>query len=367
MSETVIRFNDLTLSRELRTSVDAAIQRVVDSGWFILGPEVEAFEKAFAKVAGTEFGIGVSSGTDALSIALVALGVAAGDEVITSPLSAAFTGLAIRRIGANPVFADVEPDTLLIDPRSVSERITSKTKAIVPVHLYGNACDMDAVAAVAKDHGLVVVEDAAQAHGARYRDRPVGSLGHAAAFSFYPTKNLGALGDGGFIATDDAVLHDAMKQIRNGGQASRYVHERDGLNARLDEMQAAVLSAKLPYLAEWNDRRRALAARYASKLATTPLELVVSDPRNVSAAHLFVVKTLSRDALMASLAERDVQTLIHYPVPIHRQPAFADANQPVGSCPVAEHACEHILSLPLYPSLSFEDVDRVVDAVMDAL
>ena len=368
MSDRTVRFNDLTIrDTDLAGEVRTAIERVVSSGWYVLGPEVEAFEKEYARANGARYGIGVASGTDAISLSLMALGVGAGDEVVTSPLTATFTALAISRVGARPVFADVDPETLTLSPASVEERITGRTKAIVPVHLYGNACAMDPLLELAETRALVVVEDACQAHGARYRDRPLGALGRAGAFSFYPTKNLGALGDGGFITTDDEELATSLARLRNGGQESRYIHKEVGLNSRLDEIQAAVLRAKLPHLERWNRRRRELAGRYEEGLEGTELRAigvgvgVVSGV--LSARHLFVVRTPSRDAWMERLASRGVQTLVHYPVPAHLQPAYRELGQGEGSCPVAEEAASSILSLPLYPSMSDDDVDYILESV----
>ncbi len=364
MSARTVRFNDLTicdtdLAREIRT----AIERVMSSGWYVLGSEVEAFEKEFALAIGARYGVGVASGTDAISLSLMALGVGAGDEVVTSPLTATFTALAISRVGARPVFADVDPETLTLSPASVEERITGRTKGIVPVHLYGNACAMDPLLELADTRGIVVVEDACQAHGARYGDRPLGALAQAGAFSFYPTKNLGALGDGGFITTDDEELATSLRRLRNGGQESRYLHTEVGLNSRLDEIQAAVLRAKLPHLDMWNRRRRELAGRYEKGLEGTELRAIGVGTSVLSARHLFVVRAPSRDAWMERLASRGIQTLVHYPVPAHLQPAYRELGQGEGSCPVAEEAASSILSLPLYPSMSDDDVDYVLQSV----
>lgn len=362
MSVRTVQFNDIAIrDAALRRDIDEAIGRVVASSFYVLGPEVEAFEEEFRRTSGTQHGIGVASGTDAISLSLLALGVGPGDEVITSPLTAAFTALAISRLGARPVFADVENDTLTLSPESVLDRITSHTKAIVPVHLYGNACDMDALLKIAEQHGLHVVEDTCQAHGAHYRGKPLGSLGQAGAFSFYPTKNLGALGDGGFIATDDAKLAAHLKRLRNGGQSSRYVHEVIGFNSRLDELQAAVLRAKLPLLERGNERRRQLSSRYVEALEGSELAPVAVREGAVSARHLFVVKTPSRDSLEKYLGEHGIQTLVHYPIPVHLQPAYRGLEQGEGSCPVAEAAAKKIVSLPLYPSMTDDDVDYVID------
>jgi len=349
-----------TLTSEIRE----AVSRVIDRGWFILGPEVKAFEREFASAVGSAHAVGVACGTEAISLALMGLGIGAGDEVITSPLTATFTALAISRTGARPVFADVDPETLNLSAQSASKRVTSRTKAIVPVHLYGNPCDLPAHEELARKKNLHLVEDACQAHGATLGGKPVGSWGEAGCFSFYPTKNLGALGDGGMIATDDPQLAEGLRRLRNGGQVNRYVHEEVGVNARLDEIQAAVLRAKLPRLAGWNERRRELADIYRRRLKGTPVRMVRVLPESESAVHLFVVRAPDRDLLSEALTASGIQTLIHYPVPAHLQPAYRSLGQGEGSCPVAEQAAGEILSLPLYPDLSDRDVERVAEAVL---
>jgi len=367
LSGRTVRFNDLAIRDDhLARDIEDAIRRVVASSWYVLGPEVEAFEEEFRRASGTQYGIGVASGTDAISLSLLALGVGPGDEVVTSPLTAVFTALAISRLGARPVFADVEKDTLTLSTESVRDRITSRTKAIVPVHLYGNACDMDALMNLAEQHGLQVVEDACQAHGALYRGKQLGSFGHAGAFSFYPTKNLGALGDGGFIATDDEQLALHLKRLRNGGQSSRYLHESIGFNSRLDELQAAVLRVKLPHLERANDRRREISMRYLDALEDTELVPVAVREDSVSARHLFVVKARTRETLEEHLGDHGIETLVHYPVPVHLQPAYRGLEREEGgegSCPVAEAAAKRIVSLPLYPTMTDVDVDHVVQAL----
>jgi dTDP-4-amino-4,6-dideoxygalactose transaminase len=341
--------------------VDAAIRRVVDRGWFVLGPELESFEREFAAACGEAFAVGVGTGTDALHIALRALGIGRGDEVITSPLSAAYTALAILMAGAEPVFADIDPARLTIDPAAIAAAVTSSTAAIMPVHLYGQAADMAAIVDVARRHNLAVVEDCCQAHLATCGGQPVGSFGAAAAYSFYPTKNLGALGDGGALTTRDERIAVHARRLRNGGQTDRYHHAEFGVNSRLDEMQAAILRARLTYLPEWTRRRRALAHRYRHALAdngivSLPPEL---DPGHVY--HLFPVLTPDRDRLQADLRGSGVETLVHYPIPIPRQPALAAYAG--GSCPVADRVTREVLSLPLYPSLSDEAVDTVAAAL----
>jgi dTDP-4-amino-4,6-dideoxygalactose transaminase len=355
----MIPFLDLKPGPDAR-DVRTAIQRVLDRGWFILGPELEAFETAFAAACGAAHAVGVGTGTDALAISLRALGVGPGDEVITSPLSAAYSALAIVIAGARPVFADIDPDRLTIDPRAVSSAVTSKTRALVPVHLYGQPADMPRLMEVASTHNLAVVEDCCQAHLATCEGRPIGSFGHAAAYSFYPTKNLAALGDGGAVTTADDRLATRMRRLRNGGQTDRYHHAELGVNSRLDELQAAVLLARLEWLPEWTNRRRALAAAYRRALAdaavTVPPEL---DPGHVY--HLFPVLSGDRTALQAHLRARGVETLIHYPVSIPRQPAFADQRQAV--CPVADRVVETVLSLPLHAKLSPQAVADVAAAL----
>jgi dTDP-4-amino-4,6-dideoxygalactose transaminase len=340
--------------------VRAAITRVVDSGWFILGPELEAFEAEFAAACGAAHAVGVGTGTDALALILRALGIGPGDEVVTTPLSATYSALAILMAGARPVFADIDPDRLTLDPAAVASAIGSKTAAILPVHLYGQPADMDALASLAARHGVPVVEDCCQAHLATCNGRPVGTIGVAGAFSFYPTKNLGALGDGGAIVTADPALAERLRRLRNGGQTDRYRHVEPGVNSRLDEMQAAILRARLPFLARWTDRRRALARAYRSALEGSGIRPVPeADAGHVY--HLFAVRSSERAALQAHLREQGIETLIHYPIPIPRQAAMA-ASDPV-QCPTADRVCAEILSLPLYPGLPDEAVARVAGAI----
>lgn len=342
-------------------AVREAIARVVQRGWFVLGPELNAFEHEFATATRARFAVGVGTGTDALSIALRALGIGPGDEVITSPLSAAYTALAIMMVGARPVFADIDPERLTIDPRAAAAAVTSRTAAIMPVHLYGQAADMPALVDVATRHGLAIVEDCCQAHLATCGGRPVGSFSALAAYSFYPTKNLGALGDGGALTTDDPTLAERAKRLRNGGQTDRYHHAEFGVNSRLDEMQAAILRARLPLLAGWTARRRQLARGYREALADAGAIVVPLQLDSGHVYHLFPVLSASRDSLQAHLASAGVETLIHYPVPIPRQPALAP-HQPA-QCPVAERVCAEVFSLPLYPSLDPDAIARVAAAI----
>jgi dTDP-4-amino-4,6-dideoxygalactose transaminase len=354
-----VRFMHLQPAEDAST-VDAAIRRVIDRGWYVLGPEVEAFEREFAVACGAGASVGVGTGTDAIAIALRALGIGAGDEVITTPVSAAYTALACMMVGARPVFVDVDPQRLTIAPSAIEAAITPRTAAILPVHLYGQPANMPAIMPIAARHGLTVIEDCCQAHLATCAGQPVGSFGVAAAYSFYPTKNLGALGDGGAITTSDAQLAAKMKRIRNGGQTDRYHHGEMGVNSRLDEMQAAILAARLPYLRGWTDARRTRAALYRRVLEGAPVTVPPEcDPGHVY--HLFPVLSPDRDRLQAFLREQGVETLIHYPVPIPRQPAL-QSEQPA-LCPVADRVCAHVLSLPMYPAMPEADVHAVAQAV----
>ena len=349
-----------------RPAIDAAITRVLDRGWFILGPELQAFEQELAAASGTADAVGVGTGTDALSLILRGLGIGPGDEVITTPLSAAYSALAIMAAEARPVFADIDPARLTLDPRAVEAAITPRTAAIMPVHLYGQAADMPAILAIAERHGLAVVEDACQAHLATCAGRPVGSMGAAGGLSFYPTKNLGALGDAGAVLTNDRALADRIRRLRNGGQSSRYHHDEFGVNSRLDEMQAAILRARLARLPAWTTRRRALAARYRAGLtaivdAETAAGRTLRVPAEHDAGHvyhLFPVLSGERDALKARLEAEGIETLIHYPVPIPRQPAVA--TEEPADCPVADRICNELLSLPLYPDMPDTAVDEVI-------
>jgi dTDP-4-amino-4,6-dideoxygalactose transaminase len=370
MSVTV-PFNALKPAEDA-AAVRAAIDRVLASGWFVLGPEVEAFETEFAAASGVPHAVGVGTGTDAITLILRALDIGEGDEVITPPLSAAYSALAVMMAGARPVFADIDRERLTIDPRAVEAAITARTRAILPVHLYGQAADMRPLEAIAARHHLAIVEDAAQAHLATADGRQVGTIGVAAATSFYPTKNLGAAGDGGAVLTRDAQLAARIKRLRNGGQVTRYRHDEFGVNSRLDEMQAAILRARLQYLPAWTARRRAIAARYRSAIIAGALsegaaasggKSGVRVPREFDAGHvyhLFPVLTNQRDRFQTHMKERGVETLIHYPTPIPRQPALQSASPAM--CPICDDVCAQVVSLPMYPALSDQSVDVVAEA-----
>ncbi len=361
-----IHFFDYLRQREsLGGRIDGAIARVLGSGHLILDREVERFEGEFAAYCGCGSGVGVNSGTDAIQVALGAAGVGRGDEVVTVPNTSVATASAIRSAGATPVFTDVLEDSMLMDPSLLAGKLTPQTKAIIPVHLYGRPAEMDAIMAVAAERGITVIEDCAQAHGAEYRGRKVGSIGRAGCFSFYPTKNLGACGDAGMVVTNDGALAARARMIRTYGWRRKDFSEGPGINSRLDEIQAAILSEKLPFLDGWNGRRRELAERYARNLSDQPLVLPAAGEGIRHAFHLFVVRTPVRDALAAHLAGRGITTLIHYPVPIHLQPAFARPGEGAGSHPVAEKIQQDILSLPLYPELTGDEVDAVCSEIRE--
>ncbi len=361
----MIPFSELKSQfRSIEAEIRAAVDGVLESGWFILGAQLQAFEKEFAAYVGASQAVGVGSGTDAIHLALRAAGVGPGDGVIIPANTCVPTAAAVVAAGATPVLADVDPATLTLDPAAMERTITPPVKAVLPVHLYGHPCDMDAINAVAARHGLYVVEDCAQAHGAQYKGRHCGVLSAAAAFSFYPTKNLGAFGDAGAVTTNDPEIADRVRKLRNYGEDRRYYHVTHGVNSRLDEMQAAILRVKLRHLDAWNDARRARAAQYRERLRVTPLALPEEAPWARSNFHLYPVRTPDRDALAAWLKERGIGTLMHYPIPIHLQPAYASLGWTRGAFPVAEKICNETLSLPLYPELPPETVDQIADAVI---
>ncbi len=346
-----------------KAGIDAAIQRVLENGRYVLGPEVAAFEAEFAAYIGAGHAVGVANGTDAIAIALKALGIGPGDEVITTAHTAVATVAAIELSGASAVFADIERDYFTLDPAKVEQMISPKTKAIVAVHIYGQPAALDELQAIAKRHGLRLVEDCAQCHGARYGEKRLGSIGDIACFSSYPTKNLGALGDGGAIVTSDAELAQRCKLIREYGWAERYVSHIPGQNSRLDELQAAVLRVKLAALDADNQKRADIAARYDRALAGAGLVLPKRRPNTSHVFHLYVLRSQKRDALLESLKQAEVGALIHYPVPVHRQKAYAGRVRGGESLPETERAALEVLSLPMYPELTNDEVDRVVSAV----
>ena len=354
MTPDAIPFIDLRPGEDA-AAVHAAIERVITSGWFVLGPEVEAFEAEFANASGAAHAVGVGNGTDAIALLLRAVGINAGDEVIVPAVTAGYTAMAVLLAGATPVFADVDPETLTIDPASCEAAITRRSVAIVPVHLYGQSADMSALRTIAERHSLAIVEDCCQAHLATGAGTPVGTRGAGGAFSFYPTKNLGALGDGGAVITNDASIAARIRRLRNGGQINRYVHDEAGVNSRLDELQAAVLRARLQMLPRWTMRRRAIAGTYRRLLTGSVHPLPHRDDGHVY--HLFVVRSGERDALQAHLSASRIEALVHYPIPLTHQPSFQQWRR--NDCPVAARATREILSLPLHPRLTDTDVERI--------
>jgi dTDP-4-amino-4,6-dideoxygalactose transaminase len=359
-----IPFNDLSRGvSELRQEVDAALARVLESGWFVLGGEGRAFEEDFAAATGSAHAVGVGSGTDAIELALRALGLGPGDEVVTQANTCVPTVSAIERAGATPVLCDVEAEAGTMDPDSLKGALGPKTRAVVPVHLYGQCADTEAIVDLCSGHGIAVVEDCAQAVLADLRGHPAGTVGTLGCFSFYPTKNLAALGDGGAVITNDADLDERLRLVRQYGQTDRYHHVTEGVNSRLDEVQAAILRTRLPHVPRWNARRAEIADAYAEALAGSPVRALVrlADRRHVF--HLFVVEAPDRDALRAHLGDAGIGTLIHYPTPVHGHPPYRRlANGPV-PLSVSERLCDRILSLPIYPELSDEEVAHVAEAL----
>lgn len=342
-----------------RSEIDEAIARVLNSERYILGPEVAAFEKEFAAYLGTQFGLGVASGTDALWLALRACGIGPGDEVITVAHTAVATVTAIEAVGALPVLVDIDPQSFTLDPNRLEAAVTPKTKAIVPVHVYGHPADMPAIMSIADRYNVRVIEDCAQAHGAAIAGKKVGTWGDIASFSFYPTKNLGAVGDGGMVVTADSELAQRVRHLREYGWEERYVSATTGWNSRLDELQAALLRVKLKHLPADTERRRALAALYSEVLAEAEVALPQTRRGTTPVWHLYVVRVRERDAVQTSLRAQGIGALIHYPVPIHLQPAYRDRLPGARFLPATEAAAAEILSLPLYPELTEEEVRQV--------
>ncbi|HTX92719.1 MAG TPA: DegT/DnrJ/EryC1/StrS family aminotransferase [Anaerolineales bacterium] len=366
---TGIPFVDLKVQyRQIKDEIDQAIQDVLDSGHFILGEQVEAFEAEFAAYCSAGQAVGVNSGTAAIQLALLACGIGSGDEVVTPSFTSVATVAAIELTGARPVLVDIDPHRCTLDPERVEAALTPRTRAVLPVHLYGCPADLDPLLGITRRRGLVLVEDCAQAHGALYKGRKVGSLGDIAAFSFYPTKNLGAYGDGGAVVTSDPALAARTRLLRQyGWENRRQVSKVRGLNSRLDDLQAAVLRVKLNHLDEWNTRREDLAHRYTELFYASEL-LTPDSPRDVRHAyHLYVVRHPRRDHLQAALAENGIQTLVHYPVPVHLQPAYRDLGYREGDLPHSEEAARQVLSLPLYPEMGTADLEKVAREILASL
>jgi dTDP-4-amino-4,6-dideoxygalactose transaminase len=359
-----IPFLDLGAAyRELKTEIDAAIHRVLDSGWYILGPEVEAFEAEWAAYCGANYAVGLANGLDALILALRALEIGPGDEVIVPSNTYIATWLAVSAVGARPIPVEPDPATHNIDPARVAAAITPATRALLPVHLYGQPADLDPILSLARQHGLAVIEDAAQAHGARYKGRRIGAHGDVVCWSFYPGKNLGAFGDAGAVTTNRADLDDRIRVLRNYGSRAKYVNEVEGLNSRLDPIQAAVLRAKLPHLDAWTDRRRALAAAYGEGLRDSGLTLPQVPDWADPVWHLYVVRSPDRDALQKRLAEAGVGTLIHYPIPPHMQAAYDKLGLMPDALPLARRFADDVLSLPMGPQLTLSCARTVISTI----
>jgi dTDP-4-amino-4,6-dideoxygalactose transaminase len=348
--------------KALENEINEALVRVAASGNYVLGPEVKGFEDEFARYVGANHAVGVGNGTDALRMALKALNVGPGDEVITVPFTFVATAEAIAELGARPVFVDIDPRTFNMDPGLVEKVITQRTKGILPVHLYGQVADTDALGRICEAHGLFMLEDAAQAAGAARNGRKAGSIGTAAVFSFYPTKNLSAMGDGGIITTNDPALAERIRLLRVHGSAKKYEHKELGYNSRLDEMQAAVLRVKLPHLEAWNARRREIARIYDAELAGL-VETPFVEPGCEHTYHQYTIIAERRDELAAFLKEQGIGTAIHYPLPLHLQPSFAYLGYKPGDFPVAESMAKRVLSLPVFPELSDEEVHEVASAI----
>jgi dTDP-4-amino-4,6-dideoxygalactose transaminase len=356
----MILFNDLTIeARLLKNEISEAVQKVLDSGWFILGKELEAFELNFAEYLGSCFCVGVASGTEAIALALMAHGIGEGDEVITTNLTAFPTITGILQSGAKPVVIDIFSSNGLIDYHKIKAKITKQTRAIIPVHLYGQSCDLDEIKKIAAENGLIVIEDCAQATGATYKSKKCGVIGDCGAFSFYPTKNLGAYGDGGAITTNDEGIYTKLKAIRNYGQTRRYYHDFRGINSRLDEIQAAVLNVKLKFLDQWNDEREEIAMAYRENLRT--VECLKAENYGTPVNHLFVVKSNQRDKLLGFLHDRGIQVFIHYPVPVNRQKAFQWQKDEI--LENSFRFADTVLSLPVYPGLNKKNIDQIIQAI----
>jgi dTDP-4-amino-4,6-dideoxygalactose transaminase len=359
-----VPFNDLARHvARYREELQGVVTRVVDAGRYVLGEELERFETAFASYCGSRFAVGVASGTDAITIALQTAGVGPGAEVITAANTCVPTIVGIEGAGATPVLVDCEETTYTLDPALIEDAITPRTRAIVPVHLYGQCAELDRTLAVAERYGIKVIEDCAQAHGATYDGRHAGTFGLAGAFSFYPTKNLGALGDGGAVVTNDSDVATRARLLRNYGERERFEHVLRGRNSRLDALQAALLTVKLKHLDRWNERRRELAARYRSALDGSSVCVPIEAQRRRHIYHLYVIRVRQRDRFRKVLADAGVETAIHYPTPVQRQPAYSDLAPTDRSLPTSERLAGEIVSIPLYPELSDDEAGRVASAV----
>jgi len=361
-----IPFGDLKRQyQNLCKPIDQATADVYASGWFVLGKRVEKFESEFANYCGAKYAVGVGSGTEALHLALVACGVEYGDEVITVANTCVPTISAISFAGAKPLLVDIDEQTFTINPALIEERITEKTKVIMPVHLYGQCADMDAILAIAKKHNLFVIEDCAQSQGSMYKGRMAGTMGDMGAFSFYPSKNLGAFGDGGLVLTNNEQLAQKLTKLRNYGQEKRYYHSIKGFNSRLDELQAAILSVKLPYLEQWNQRRREIAKLYNDAFIPIGINCPQETGDRFHVYHLYVVRVTRRDHFQRLLADVGISTVIHYPIPIHQQESYWELQDQSKFLLTTERVSKQIVSIPIYPELTNNEVDYIIDLVIN--
>lgn len=360
----MVKFLDMRpMHDKIKNEIMQAIERVYDSNWYILGKEVEKFEEEFATYCGTKYCIGVGNGLEALHLILRGYGIGEGDEVIVPSNTYIATALAVSYAGATPIFVEPDNRTYNIDPTLIESAITDKTKAIMAVHLYGQPCDMDSINEIARKHNLKVIEDNAQSQGATYKGKKTGSLGDAAGISFYPGKNLGALGDAGAITTNDEDLANKIRTLRNYGSNKKYFNEYKGFNSRLDEMQAAVLRVKLRYLDEWNAYRKEVASNYLNKINNKNIILPYVHKDINPVWHQFIIRTNNREDLQKYLEEQGISTMIHYPVPIHKQEAYKEYSDMIGRLPIAESIADEILSLPIYPEMSKFDIDKVIESI----
>jgi dTDP-4-amino-4,6-dideoxygalactose transaminase len=348
--------------QSIKPEIDQAIQSVLDSGYFILGEKVKALEAAFAAYCGVQYAVGVASGTDALHLAMRACGIGAGDEVITVANTCVPTVAAIAMAGGTPVFVDIDPQTFTLDPEQIEKAITPRTKAILPVHLYGRCADMEPILRIARHYGLWAIEDCAQAHGATYRGVKAGALGDVGCFSFYPTKNLGAFGDAGMVVTNNVEIAQTVRMLRSYGETERYRHQIKGFNSRLDELQAAILLAKLPHLEAWNGKRLEIATAYQKGLQGTGIVCPENSPSGEHVYHLFVVRAANRDTFRSRLKDRGIATLVHYSTPIPQQAAYAEYASAMPNLPETERACREVVSLPIFPRMTPSEVVQVIEA-----
>ena len=358
----MISFGRLDLMHnEIRNEIDESIKRVIDNSYYIDGPYLKQFEEEWAKYCETKYCVGVGNGLEGLKLALLALGVKEDDEVIIPSHTFIATALAVSNCGAKPVFVEVNEDDYLINPLKIEEKITEKTKAIIVVHLYGQCCDMDKILDISKKYNLKVIEDAAQAHGSLYKGRKAGSLGDIAEFSFYPGKNLGCLGDGGCITTNNKELAEKIKELRNYGSSKKYVHDEKGFNSRLDEIQASILLAKLPYLDKWNNERRRIANRFNNEIKNEKIILPIESKNNYHVYHQYVIRVKNREKFQKYLNENDIPTMVHYPIAIYKQKAYEEFKDL--KLPIAEKLADEVVSLPLYYGLTEEEVNHIIDII----